>query len=966
MMRKTLLPGLLMLVLACSFGHARGQEATTGTILGTVTDPNGTPLGGVTVTVTSEHGSKTDLTGPDGEFRVPYLTPGIYELTASSPGYISAECQDIVVRLLARVRIEAVLTPGASEKIEVVGSAPALDLYSSTTGGTISSKTMESIPVGRRFSGALALVPNVVDSGIDGSNPSVAGASGLENTYIVDGMSVGNTGYGSSGSYSILFGSLGSGVNYDYIEEVQVKTGGYEPEYGEALGGFINVVTKTGGNDFSGSVYTYQQFKQLAADRKRSDHWLMSGHATGVSSSDYGFEAGGPIAKDKAWWFAAFNPTYSRVEFETSQAVQEDQGLMHEEHYEDVIYNYAANVKWAVDPDHYLTVSAFGDPSVGKNGAQRASAVAVEDPTTKYSELTYGSHNVVGRWNGEVLDNFYVEGMVGYHEDRFEEDPALDAPAGYDLRDYVYRRHGGVGFYENNTSTNLQYQLKLSNFLQAGGDHHLRYGVNYQNMGYEEASRNTGPDGIEIELADGSTVTSVGGYVWDIDPTGARFRANGMRSGELGTETTADYVAAFISDTWNPTKHLSIMAGVRYEQEKLQGTATEFTWKDNWSPRFHVIFDPTRDNRTKLSFAYGRYFGKVPNDLAVRAMSQEITYIVDYDLEQIDVSDPNNPQGLGPDAQLGAPYVFGSEPTRIDPDAKLSYTDEFVIGAEREIMPAVVVGVTYLHRHLGRTLEDVQDSLYSELTVGEASFGEYVITDPGPPFFPEPKREYDAITLSIARHLRDDWQLNASYTYSRLWGNYEGYYRRDNGQSDPFITSMFDFPYLLDPDVWEHTSASGTLPSDRPHVFNAYGSYRLGFGLDVGMRLRVQSGLPITKLGYNYVYGNESEILLEERGDSGRTPALTTFGLHFGYPVAMPASLASTGVKTLELSMDIYNVLNQRETVYVDEMYEVGGSVQGAPYSPEGPCPECANPDFGEPVSFQGPRTVMLAVRARF
>ncbi|MCK4413796.1 MAG: TonB-dependent receptor [Candidatus Eisenbacteria sp.] len=963
---RILLSGLLILSVAGWIGLATGQEATTGSIVGEVTDPEGNPLAGATVSIASNQGTKTALTELDGGFRFLYLTPGIYDLTAAFPGYITAACQDIEVRLLARVRIEAVLTPGASETIEVVGSAPTIDLSSTTTGATISSAMMSSIPLGRTFSSTLAMAPNVVEGGIDNSNPSIAGASGLENTYIVDGMSIGNTGYGSAGSYSIVYGSLGTGVNYDYIHEVQVKTGGFEPEYGEALGGFINLVTKSGTNEFTGSVFSYVQVKDLEADRVTSDHWLLSARAASYASRDYGFDVGGPIVRDKAFWFAAFDPTFTTATLQTSTAVSDAQGFNHTIERNRTVYNYAANLKWLVSPKHTLAFSTFGDPSVGEYGPQRSSALAVSDPSTRYSEITYGGHNVVGHWNGELFSNWFIEGTLAYHEDKFEEDPGLDTPQGFDFRGGVFRRCGGVGFYENNTSTNTQYQLKFSNYLQAAGEHHIRYGVNHQDIGYEEASNFTGPEGIEIELADGRTVTSTSGYSWEVDADSTYFVINRIRSGDLGAETSADYTAAFISDTWSPTDYLSIMGGVRYEQEKLEGNVTSFTWKDNWSPRFHLTLDPLRDNRTKLFFAYGRYFGKVPNDLAVRAMSREVSYVVVYDYDQIDLSDPDNPQNINPQAQIDGlgPFVLGDSQTRIDPDAKLSYADEFIVGAEREVIPFLTVGLTYLHRELGRTLEDVQEVAYSELLAG-ADFGEYVITNPGAPLFPEPKRDYDAVTLKVEKRLRDNWQLLASYTWSQLRGNYEGYFRRDNGQSDPFITSAFDFPYLLDPEIWQYTSASGPLPSDRPHVFSAAGSYRLGNGLDIGLRLRIQSGTPITKLGYNYYYASESEILLEERGASGRTPTTKSVGLHLGYPIAIPEGIFGLGIEQVEASIDIFNLLNEQEEFYVDTMAEVGGSVQGPPYSPTA-CPSCANPDFGKAYAFQGPRQIRFALRARF
>ena len=968
MTRRILFSGLLIVILTCWTGLVHGQDATTGTIMGTVTDTGGNPLAQVTVTITSNQGARTMITGEEGIFRFPYLTPGIYGLTAALPGYITAECQDIEVRLLARVRVGAVLTPGASEKIEVIGSAPMIDLYSTTTGTTINSALMSSIPLPRSFSSTLGLAPNVVEGGVGASNPSISGASGLENTYIVNGMSIGNTGYGSAGSYSIIYGSMGTGVNYDYIQEVQVKTGGYEPEYGEALGGFINMVTKSGTNTFSGSVFTYMQFKGMETKRVQSDHWLLSSEVVGYESRDIGFEAGGPIVKDKAFWFAAFDPTFVTGTRRTAAGISDAKGFSHTLDIDRTIYNYAANLKWSVNPRHTLSLSAFGDPSVGENGPQRASAVAIPDPSTRYTEITYGGHNVVGHWNAELTPKWFIEGTVAHHQDQFEEDPAIDQPQGFDPRGDVPTRHGGVGFYENNTSTNTQYQLKLSNYLHAGGEHHLRYGVSFQDIGYEEASNFTGPPGIEIKLSDGSSVMSTSGYSWSMSSSGTYFIINRIRSGELGAKTSADYLAAFLSDTWNPTKYLSFMAGARYEQETLKGTVTDFTWKDNWSPRFHVTYDPTKDNRTKLFLAWGRYFGKVPNDLAVRAMSREVSYVVVYDASLIDTeTDPNNPQGLVPDAQIEGigPFVLGDTQTRIDPDAELSYADEIIIGLEREIAPFVVVGVNHLHRQLGRTLEDVQDTSYVAQLEG-AGFGEYIITNPEPPLFPKPKRNYDSVTFKVEKRMHNDWQMLASYTWSRLWGNYEGHFRRDNGQSDPYITSMFDFPYLLDPQVWGYTSASGTLPSDRPHVFNIYGSYRLKNGLDIGLSLKVQSGIPITKLGYNYIYASESEILLEERGESGRTPTTRNLGLHLEYPITLPLSASGLGIKAVDVSVDIFNVLNEQRAVYVDNMYEIGGSVKGAPYSPEEPCPSCLNPDFGTAYSFQGPRAFRFALQARF
>jgi hypothetical protein len=995
--------GLLILAWAGWMGLASGQDPTTGSIDGTVTDSAGNPLTGATVTITSGQGAKTVVTDSGGMFRFPYLTPGSYGLTATLHGYTTAERQNIEVRLLSRVRVEVVLTPGMSEKIEVVGSAPVVDLSSTTTGATISSALMSSIPLGRGFANTLALAPGVVESGIDNSNPSIAGSSGLENTYMVDGMSIGNTGYGSAGSYSIVYGSLGMGVNYDYIQEVQVKTGGYEPEYGEALGGFVNLITKSGTNTLTGSVFTYQQLSDLEAERVKTDRLRATFDPIGFSSQDYGFEAGGPIVKDKAFWFAAFDPTITTRTRKTAAAITADttQGFSHTVDIKRTIYNYAANLKLNLSPKHTLSVSAFGDPSVGDNGPQREAAVAVPDPTLKYSKIEYGGNNVVGHWNGELLSNVFVEGTVAHHQDKFKETPGEVLPSGIDNRTAIPLRYGGVGFFEDATSKNTQYQLKFSSFLQAAGEHNLRYGWIYQNIGYTETPNYSGRKGISIKLAgpdeewdtaDDIIETSTSGYTWDIRKAGDRFRINRIRSGSLGADTRTTYSASFISDTWNPTKYLSIMAGIRNEMEQLSGNVTNFTWLDNWSPRLHVTVDPTMDNRTKLSFAYGRFFGKIPNDLAVRALSQEKSYNVYYDLQAITDAtlNPDNPlgwddpQGLIPGNQTRAPVATGTSQTLIAPDAKLSYLDEFIVGAEREVIPFLNVGVSYMHRALGRTLEDIAIVPYSAILDTLATheeFGEYIIDNPGAPYWPKPTRNYDAVSVKVEKRLSNDWQVLASYTYSRLRGNYEGYFRRDNGQSDPFITSAFDFPYLYntapherDYEIWEYTAATdGVLPSDRPHVLNVYGSYRLNYGVTIGLSLKVQSGIPITKLGYNENYGNGGEILLEPRGASGRGPKTSNVGLHVDYPIDLTKTASGIGIKTLELSVDVFNVFNQQEGVNFEYEYEIGGTVDPQEWllNPPGQydikaCPDCVNPDFKKPTDYMDPRQIVLALRAGF
>ncbi|MGH2570710.1 MAG: hypothetical protein ACRDGR_05765, partial [bacterium] len=439
-------------------------------------------------------------------------------------------------------------------------------------------------------------------------------------------------------------------------------------------------------------------------------------------------------------------------------------------------------------------------------------------------------------------------------------------------------------------------------------------------------------------------------------PSGSRFRLRRIRTGQITTETTNHHLAFFVSDTWRPVDWISLMAGVRYEENTLIGDVSKFSWNNNWGPRFHVTVDPTKDNRSKISFAYGRFFGKIPNDLAVRALGTEVTHIVTYDAGAVDFTDPNSP--VVPDPSLAKTMLtFGNVPTVIDPKSKITYQDEFVVIAERDVVPKVSAGVTYTYRQLGRTLEDVALVPYSELVAGTSDFGEYFITNPAPTItfngqvyenmFPEPSRKYHAVTFKGEKRYSDDepWRALGSYTWSQLKGNYEGYFRRDNGQSDPFITSLFDFPYLRDPDIFQHLMADGHLPNERQHVFNLFGSYTWPMGFTLGSSVRVQTGIPLTRLGHNEAYGDDGEIPLEARGSQGRTPTTTDIGLHADYVI-------QAGTRQVSVIADVFNILNQQEGSDYDLRYELGGTG-----------PANVNPDFGDPNAYERPLAFRFAMR---
>src|SRR5262249_51083656 len=249
--------------------------------------------------------------------------------------------------------------------------------------------------------------------------------------------------------------------------------------------------------------------------------------------------------------------------------------------------------------------------------------------------------------------------------------------------------------------------------------------------------------------------------------------------------------------------------------------------------------------------------------------------------------------------------LAGAFPDTLDPNTKLSYVREFVIGVEREIMPNTTFGIRYINRRIPRVLEDVANcpmSAYDEnaVTSGICGSVEYILTNPSaatpinpdllavaPQYrnvrFDDPVHKYDAVEVTLNRRFASNWSVLASYRWSRLRGNFEGFYRDDNGQSDPGISSLYDFP-TNDPtytsiggklfdyagDIRFLGDANGILPLDRPHQGKIFGNYTWR-DLNLGLGLNLSSGKPLTAFDPNPNYTNGGEIPDTPRGAGIRT-----------------------------------------------------------------------------------------------
>jgi hypothetical protein len=322
----------------------------------------------------------------------------------------------------------------------------------------------------------------------------------------------------------------------------------------------------------------------------------------------------------------------------------------------------------------------------------------------------------------------------------------------------------------------------------------------------------------------------------------------------------------------------------------------------------------------------------------------------------------------------------------INPESKSTYSNEFLAGAEFEVARNVSFGVRYIHRSMAQILEDYQPAPIVAFDLGcpGADSVEYLIDNIGPnlaPFrcagipdatFEEPVHDYDAVEVTLQRAFSDNWSLITSYRWSKLKGNFEGFYRNDNGQSDPSITSLFDFPtndpsytqigtpqfgYRGDIRFLGCTLGCGILPNDRTHQLKVYGNRSFGT-LNLGLGFNAGSGQPLTPLAANPNYTSPGEIPEAERGSGiqttdgfkERTPMEMTFDFHADWTVKF-------GERRVVLLADAFNLFNRREPLNYDNYTQIN--------------PTTPNPNFGQPsfaggsrfTSFQQPRQIRVGAR---
>ena len=519
----------LSLMIACFALSAFAQTTTTGSIEGTVSDQTGAPVANATVTATSPNlqGSQSAQTNSEGKYQILNLPPGKYTVTITEQsGFGKLERGDVTVSLSKTTTVDLTVLPaGTQAQVTITGSdVAAVDVTSTTAGTNVSSDQFSNFPTSRTVQGLYTIAPTVTGSGLrDASgrerDPSVAGSSGPENNYILDGVNTSDPAFGGSGA----------NLPFEFVQEVEIKTGAYGAEHGRSTGGIFNVITKSGGNEFTGDVFGYFTTKGMVRDVKSSAIPLIGASPQSFSEIDAGFDLGGPIVKDKLWFFGAFNPQRRENFFKTQTFGQDVENKI-------TTPFYAGKLTWAVNNNHRFTFSTFGDFTKQEGFLFRINARVPDngfgaDLNSFRGTIETGGHNYVARMNSTFNQKWIGEFMFGLHLQRANTIPESSVANTSLIQENfaVVRNNAFVSPVDTNVflTTGDPNSLKLAfvdgrgggiltrNFTTAGfglvsdqdrnryelaarlqnivGKHTLKYGVEFMENRYRILTQSSGP-----------------------------------------------------------------------------------------------------------------------------------------------------------------------------------------------------------------------------------------------------------------------------------------------------------------------------------------------------------------------------------------------------------------------------------------------------------------------------------------
>ncbi len=778
-------------------------QERTGTVTGVATDASGGVLPGVTVAITSLQTGRvtTVITDGSGMYRAE-LDPGTYKIGFELSGFARQEIPEVNVLLGRTFNINASMKVGnISEAVQVTAeSSPLVDTRSTIIAHNVTAEEIDRMPKGRSFQSVAMTAPSVNSGEIEGGF-QVNGASSSENQFTVDGVS----------TNSLLAGQSRQNTVFEYLQEVQVKTVGIPAEYGGALGGVISAVTKSGGNAFHGEGHYYFSGSALSAGPvqrlvlspvdDRTVFTVQDDKQDDVRN-EVGGSLGGPIVRDRLFFFGSISPRFnSRTNdylFSSGiepGSIKRDQTIMSA--YGKVSYasrRINAYFGALLTP----TTSEGTLPAYGGTGPQFISSSKASNEVNLTRGYEQNQRTLTGNADISISNSSFVSMKVGHFYDNYGdtgvplttpwyyEIPCIagpSCPAGF-VGPRLTQNTPAVQIVDHDTTKQTYFQADYNASFSAAGFHTLKMGAGVRHNENDVDQRF--PGGRVLLYWDSSVQSTVPGVPVSRGTYGYYTVDN------LGTfgEASANIAHFYVQDQWSVGR-LTLNLGLRLEDEKIPAfrereVAIAFGWGEKIAPRIGAAYDMFGDGRMKLFGSYGRYYDWTKYELARGTFGGDIWTTYYRPLDDPSIINNINLDNM-PGRDLWGSSVgyqdhrvpsFGTD--QLDPDMKPMSQDSFSGGIEYQLAPTTLLSVNYIHNNLIRTIEDVGQLIDGSEVYVYGNPGEGIVTDAfrstatGPFNVPKPKRQYDALQVSLNRRFSGNYFLGGSYVLSRLYGNYAG------------------------------------------------------------------------------------------------------------------------------------------------------------------------------------------------
>ncbi len=948
--------GVSAVLVVCILAYAPaafGQQAIGyASVSGRVTDASGAVIAAAQVTARQTQTNVTSVivTGPDGRFRFPYLKVGPYEIVVAHAGFRDV-IQTLTLTIGAAFELPVTLAVSTIDTaVTVSGDATALEAARTQIAGTVSAVEVASVPLnGRNFLELALLVPGVSPanaastqlfpetSAVPGASLSVGSQRNLSNNFIVDGLSANDDAAALSG---IVYG-------VDAIEQVQVVTSGGQAELGRALGGYVNVVTKSGTNAVRGTIYDYFRDARLNARQALADRALP------MRQSQYGGSLGGPLVRNRTFYFAnaeqrrltQFGLTTIRPEHVAAvNARLIETGYQGPPIARGEYPNPVHSTNGLGKLDHQISgrdqiAVRYGVYDISSRNARGAGALANRSASTDLENVdqTAAVSNTLTLGARTVLE---TRAQVAHSD--------LHAPAADPIGPAV--SIAGIASFGTSSGAptrrlNTMYQL-VNNLSHQAGAHALRGGIDF----LANADRITFPRAVHGSY----TFSSLANFLAGLYNTAGFTQTFGVSEAAQRNPN----VGLYVQDEWKLNPGVTVNVGLRYD---LQFLHTIHTDTNNLSPRLGIAWVPFGSRRTVVRGSAGLFFDRVPLRAVANALLSAGNTSDPANIRQIAVS--LSPGQAGAPAfphVLAAPVPSVTLPnlTTMDPQMQNAYSRQASVEVEQQIRDRTTVSVGYQYLRGTDLIISVNQNVPTCVASGgnngcrpQAAYGN------NSQYSPRASSEYHGVHVSFMQRPARWGHYRISYTLSKAMDNVGEFFfsapidpfdvSRDWGRSDD------DQRHRLVINAAVHSSME---PANTPWE-------RLTHGFELSTLLQSYSALPLNiTSGVTTVQGTAGRPVaggatptpLDARSATFIPRNAGTGPDFFSVSLRGSRTFRPAGRLQLEALAEVFNLTNRVNAVTMNGNFGTG------------PYPAAPSATFRQVTAAGDPRSAQIALRARF